>query len=263
MTTRELHAALELRFDARRGWALLYEMSPAGYARRRVDAMAFGLWPSRGLEIHGIEIKASRSDWLVELKNPAKVEQSAFSFCDRWWIAVTDAEIVKDDELPSTWGLLIPRGSRLVAKVKAPKLTPEPINRLLLARVLHRIGDSADEGQVADLVYAAHSRGVEAGEKSAHKKMQASAQGQAMAEERLKKICSSFAAFEKAAGVRLEGWDPDRIVKLGAAAARLLRSEQVVAGARESLIQAKATLETAVAYLRSEIEAVEERKERP
>jgi len=35
------------------------------------------LWPSGGLEIHGHEVKVSRSDWLRELKEPEKRPSSS------------------------------------------------------------------------------------------------------------------------------------------------------------------------------------------
>ena len=85
---------------------------------RTADAIAMSMWPSRGLEVIGMEIKVSRGDWLRELKNPAKAEAMA-KFCDRWYLVVSDAAIVKEGELPATWGLMVPRGAGLVVKVEA------------------------------------------------------------------------------------------------------------------------------------------------
>ena len=86
---------------------------------RTVDALVVDLWPSSGNEIHGIEVKVSRSDWLTELKDPDKAE--AFRpYCDRWWLAVPDASIVRDD-LPPEWGLLVVSGGTLRARRRAPK----------------------------------------------------------------------------------------------------------------------------------------------
>ena len=56
-----------------------------GFANRSADAMALSLWPSRGLMLDGFEIKGYRTDWLRELKNPAKAEELAV-YCNRWWI---------------------------------------------------------------------------------------------------------------------------------------------------------------------------------
>ena len=76
--------------------------------------------------IHGHEVKVSRSDWLNELRDLEKSERIK-RFCNFWWLVVSDASIVKDGELPEGWGLLVKSGDKLRAKVKAPKLTPEPL----------------------------------------------------------------------------------------------------------------------------------------
>ena len=89
---------------------------------RTADAIVVDLWPSTGNALHGIEVKVSRSDWLTELKDPAKAD--AFKpYCDHWWLAVPDAAIVRDD-LPDGWGLLVAGkdGSTLRQRVAAPRL---------------------------------------------------------------------------------------------------------------------------------------------
>lgn len=120
-------------------WCTLFEVSnAAGFNRSRsADAVAMNMYPSRGLCVHGFEVKRSRSDWLRELKSPEKSEPVQ-KYCDRWWIAVTDDDIVKVEELPETWGLLVLRGKRLVQKVEAPKLTAQPIDRHFTAAMLKR-----------------------------------------------------------------------------------------------------------------------------
>ena len=105
-------------------WAWVPKVrNAAGFsATNTCDGIAMALWPSRGLELHGHEVKVSRSDWLKELRKPEKAE--AFTiFCDRWWIVAGDAEIVHDDELPPGWGLMIPRGQGLGVVVQAEKLS--------------------------------------------------------------------------------------------------------------------------------------------
>lgn len=82
-------------------WAFVPKVrDAAGFsATRTIDAIAMSLWPSRGLELHGHEIKVSRSDWLRELKEPEKAEAFS-SVVDRWWLVVSDAQIVAAGELP-------------------------------------------------------------------------------------------------------------------------------------------------------------------
>jgi hypothetical protein len=109
----------------------------AGFdARRCADFISIDCWPTKGLELHGHEVKVSRSDWLHELKQPEKAE--AFKrYMDRWWLVVPDVAIVKDGELPEGWGLmaLSSRGA-LRVKVQAPQLNPEPLPRDLLATLM-------------------------------------------------------------------------------------------------------------------------------
>lgn len=87
MNVPEIHTALRARF-ALPEYALMFEVrSGTGHSSqvRYADAMALGLWPSRGLELTGFEIKVSRSDWLRELKEPQKADRIG-RFCDRWYV---------------------------------------------------------------------------------------------------------------------------------------------------------------------------------
>lgn len=70
---------------------------------RRVDAVAVKL--GGRTEIHGLEIKVSRSDWLREMKDVLKADDR-LGYFDFWWLAVSSKEIVKPGELPENWGLL-------------------------------------------------------------------------------------------------------------------------------------------------------------
>lgn len=101
-------------------------------ARRICDYMALDLWPGgygsdrKGATLHGFEVKVSRSDWLVELRDPEKADAFA-RYCHFWWLAVSDASIVRGD-LPEGWGLMVPdrRGSMRIVK-RAPRREPEPL----------------------------------------------------------------------------------------------------------------------------------------
>ncbi len=155
-------AALRRRYDQQHGngdrWAFATHVRcSAGFGQggliRTADAVAMDLWPSKGLEIHGHEVKVSRSDWLTEMKNPAKCEPVK-RYCDRWWLVVSDRSIVKPGELPDDWGLMVVterRYSRWVPErcgydvgvestvrtVKAaPRLKPDPISRDFVAPLL-------------------------------------------------------------------------------------------------------------------------------
>ncbi len=110
------------------------------------DAIMFGLWPSRGNEIEGFEIKVSRSDWLSELKKHEK-SSPVQAYCHRWWIVAGSRDIVDPDELPKTWGLLVPRGKGLEAKKKAPLLKPKKLSRKFVTAVMRRGAESFERSK--------------------------------------------------------------------------------------------------------------------
>ncbi|WP_210115469.1 hypothetical protein [Mycobacterium sp. DL99] len=99
-----------------------------GGTKRVADFIAADRYPGQpygtSLALHGHEVKVSRSDWLTELRDPSKAD--AFKrYMHHWWLVVPDVSIVKRDELPDGWGLLVKSGSGLRAKVAAPRLSPE------------------------------------------------------------------------------------------------------------------------------------------
>lgn len=133
LTESDLLAMLRARYTEKAGngdaWAFVTHVrNAAGFdANRTVDAIAMSLWPSRGLTLHGFEIKCSRTDWQRELVNPAKAE--AFTqLVDRWWLVVADESIVLPGELPEGWGLLAVRGSGLRCVTEAGALRPEGVS---------------------------------------------------------------------------------------------------------------------------------------
>jgi hypothetical protein len=132
-------------------WEIMFEVGDStGGARRFCDAVTMGTYPSRGLPIHGFELKSHRGDWLNELKNPDKAAVM-HKFCDFWWLVVDDKNIVKDDELPLGWGLLIPRGDGLVAAVK-PTINADCVvqkgARGFMASMIRRAGEAARAAEV-------------------------------------------------------------------------------------------------------------------
>lgn len=106
-------------------------------AGRRVDAIAMSLWPSRGLDLHGFEIKVSRQDLRVELKQPEKAD-AVHRYCNFWWLVVAPGVIVQFDTIPRTWGVLEARdeGSTLTIVKEAPRCDAEPPTLSLFAALL-------------------------------------------------------------------------------------------------------------------------------
>lgn len=140
-----IFAALRKRFAAPE-WAYFEEVrNGTGFSRRTTrtaDGLAFSLWPSRGLELHGIEVKTHRSDWLREKKEPEKAEEIG-RFCDRWWLAVTPGVVLDVGEVPSTWGLLEWDGKRWRTHRDAPKrLEATPLDRPMLAAILRKASET-------------------------------------------------------------------------------------------------------------------------
>jgi hypothetical protein len=122
---------------------LLIEEVPAPGTERRLDLLRIGMWPSRGQHIIGHEVKVSRSDWLRELKEPAKAD-AWWAHLHEFWVAAPTG-IVRPDELPDGWGLMTPptraRGRRFRVVVQAARKTPS-LDPRLLVEVARRIDNS-------------------------------------------------------------------------------------------------------------------------
>jgi hypothetical protein len=187
-------------------YALFEEVHNAtGYRQSRsCDALAMCLWPSDGLELHGFEIKQSRSDYLNEIRDPDKADVFK-KHCDRWWLVASSRSIVKND-LPQGWGMMWPRAGSLVVSVGAPKLEPEPMPREMLAALLRRAAEgNADKAAMKERYEA----GIKQGEKWAEQRL-------GRDKEALAKLREKVAAFEDASGIQLNGYGNDG-AKVGAA----------------------------------------------
>lgn len=148
LRTEQVRAALRTRF-CQPEWALFFEVADGTGAsqRRWADAMAMNMWGSRGLALHGFEIKVSRSDWKRELANPAKAESIA-GLCDFWSI-VAPKGMIPLDELPPGWGLLeVDADLKIAQRVTGPK-NPDPaaLTRSFVASLL-RSAAKVDESIV-------------------------------------------------------------------------------------------------------------------
>lgn len=147
MSDADILRALRVRYSAPE-WAAYTEVDLKG---RRADFVAVNLWESRGGHVVGVEIKASRGDWLRELASPSKMER-LFRECHMVYLAVEDPKIVKDD-LPERWGLLVLQGSRLVQKVKPTLGHPENTGVFWRRLIQHELERRQD--MVHSAVYAA------------------------------------------------------------------------------------------------------------
>jgi hypothetical protein len=128
-------------------WVTLFEVANGTGASqsRWADAVAMNLWPSRGMAVHGFEIKVSRTDWQKELSQPEKANDVA-RFCDFWWLAAPEA-IVKSGELPLGWGHLAPENDKLKVVANAAQMKPEPLTRHFVGALL-RNQSGANEADI-------------------------------------------------------------------------------------------------------------------
>lgn len=197
MTAGSIRAAMRARYPSPE-WAIFFEVGngTGSRASRYCDAMAMGLWPSRGLAMHGFEIKASRHDWQREIANPAKAEEHV-ALCDFWWI-VAPKGIVREGELPPTWGLIEFADGKLKQTTQAPKLIPKDWDRQFIAALLRRAGEH-DQGQfdaaVAKATTAIRERAAADVEYEVKNRTRS-----------LQQKIDQIAAIEKACGIDLSSW---------------------------------------------------------
>lgn len=151
LKTQEIIERLAAKYPSPMYGFITQVRNGTGYsASRTADAIAMSLWPSRGLHLMGFEVKASRSDWMHEYKNPSKADDIA-NYCHYWYLVVGDEDIVKDDELPKTWGLIVPNGKGLKIKKEAthnPK--PWPIDNMFMAGIFRNIAEQCTANEVIE-----------------------------------------------------------------------------------------------------------------
>lgn len=193
-------------------------------ASRTFDAVAVSLWPSRGYAIDVYEVKVSRSDWLRELKDPAKSE-AAWEIGDRFWIVAT-AGVVDHDELPPGWGLIEAYGGKVTDEgltgrklrtVKHAEWHGEPVKksakalvpRGLLVAMLRRAG-AVPDAQTPDerLISEAEARG-----RDAERALQQSVVEQYR--ESAAKARQAVLAFENNSGLRLTQMTEQELREIG------------------------------------------------
>lgn len=230
MTESDLLSLLRDRHDPRE-WALVSGMrNGTGYSRgttRTADAVALNLWPSRGLALHGFEIKATRPDWLRELKNPAKANEIAV-YCDFWWLVVSDVTIVKEGELPFGWGLLAAEtkgDKRVLRRVCEPaKRTAKPFDREMIAAFCRcAVAGMIPESSVAREISDAFKKGQQTAAAIEHTE-------QATAARRLKELQERVARFEERAGIRLDAYYMGNI---GKAVRAVMEAENLASHAQQ------------------------------
>lgn len=214
MKTNELMDRLRARYSGN-AYALIKEVGNGTgmNCNRHCDALVMSLWPSRGLELIGCELKVSRADWIKELKQPEKAEDIC-SYCDRWYVVAADQKIVQPGELPPTWGLLVANGTGLKTVTEAPRLEAKQMDRSMLAAIMRRVNE-----QTADIVAvkAARDEGYKSG-------LESITYTQKCEKERHEKLQARVDEFYKASGVDINQYYTDA-KDIGKAVRMVLRGE--------------------------------------
>lgn len=206
--THDAKAAILAKYIDKGQHLVLFEVqdSVGTSGQQYCDAVVIGNWASTGREVWGMEIKASRSDWLRELKKPDKSDRFT-SQCDRWFLVTTERSIVKDNELPAEWGWLnmTPSGGLRVEK-QAPKLphASEPALRRGWAYALMRRAYEKNDEDVERRVRLMREELLEA-----HRKQMDYAVKQARVKDNgpFEALQKRVQKFEAASGINLEDWE--------------------------------------------------------
>lgn len=199
-------------------YILLFEVRDStGFdSTRSADAICVSLYASRGREVSGFEIKASRSDWLRELKQPEKAEEIG-KFCDYFWLVTQDESIARLEEIPGPWGWMAVKGQRLKILKKADKLQPVALDRPMLCSLLYALRQqclSEIDKQIGERV----SERVASEQTSIRYSLE-------QAERRSESDRKLIDDFERESGLRIRYGN---IPKIGAAVRRVIEGEDII-----------------------------------
>lgn len=197
MNSKEVIEKLKIHFSKENGFVFLEQVAATtGHSSRFADAIVMNVWKSR-FEIIGIEVKVSRSDWLSEIKNPAKADK-IFQYCDSWYIA-TPADLVRNGELPRSWGLLEIKNDKVFNRVPCARNVHKALDDYFVASIIRRCIEQATPESEK---HEAHAKGFQAGQKSA---IDNSTYQEKRLREELERIQKMVREFEAASGIYFNG----------------------------------------------------------
>ena len=164
MTEAEIYEMLKIRYKPPE-WILIRSVpSHVGgslVGRRYADAIAISTYSSRGIRIHGFEIKTARGDFLKELRAPDKAEVIARR-CHYWWL-VAPAEILDASEIPPAWGWLCVQKSGIIKKKKAVENNDlQPLDYNFMAALMRA---TYSQSPTREMIEAARKNGYKEGYK--------------------------------------------------------------------------------------------------
>jgi hypothetical protein len=156
--------------DVSRSHVAIEEVAPGtgwGAGSRWADVLVLSVWPSKGLTLHGYEVKASRADLKRELADPSK-HQALARFCDEWWLVVWDESVLVDG-IPEDWGIMLTvedehGGRYLTPHRKAAKRAPEQWSRPFVCSLVRNAFEQSPGIAYAErLARQARQRGLDDG----------------------------------------------------------------------------------------------------
>lgn len=189
----EIHSRIVVKYPPP-AWVVLGEVRDGtGYgSSRSADTLAFGVWPSRGLQVIGFEIKSNRNDWLRELKDPGKAESIA-QHCDQWFL-VTCKGVAKLEEIPAAWGWYVATEKGLKLEKPPKDLEPKEMGRSFLMSIVRNISRSYVAGSEVRAKVKAEAESMA--------KMRRDDNAYRL--ERLEELAKRVEEFKKASGIDLD-----------------------------------------------------------
>lgn len=217
MTTAELLNKLSKKYPSPQYAFLSQVRNQTGYSSgagsiRTADALALGLWKSRGYHLHGFELKISRSDWLHEFKDPSKAEAIA-EYCDMFSLVIADMSIIDIAEVPKTWGIMVAQNGTVKTVREAPMLTPKPMDRAFLCGFMRNVTEQLNKNYVPAVEFDKKVEEYVAARIESAKE-QASRDGAKYSE-----LCERIRKFEDASGIPVTDlfWQWNKPEKIGEA----------------------------------------------
>lgn len=134
-------------------WAFFRELANGTgiQAGRWIDGYALHLWPSKKFRSVAYEVKVSRTDFMRELEDPTKRGAAEKVAGECWFL--TPAGLVRPDEVPENWGLVVAAEDGQLRTLKMPRQgeTPMP-SMVFFAAVARRSCDPRMDPIVATLL---------------------------------------------------------------------------------------------------------------
>lgn len=202
-------------------WSIFFEVrNSTGYGiqERYADAIAMGMYPSKGLKVHGFEFKSARTDLVRELESVAK-SAAIQKYCDHWWLVLGREDLIKAGELPATWGLMVPDGDGLRTLMVAPELEPCTLDRRFVASILR----CSKRAILADGSEAREKKAWDKGWSDGRASKKSDRDYDLQSKEReIQQLKKSVKIFQEASGIDIaREWD---LEKIGAAARLIVKS---------------------------------------